>query len=169
MNTPLEPAARVRPDARGTPVMINGAAWLFADYIPAFDRVWDELYDRNLLAGRYDETLVLMAAIRLLVEANDVTPAEAAELIAAVPAEDLVPAVEAGLIGAESDYRSYSDWVISALYANGLDPDRIPAARVRDVMEQLVATGRASPASEFISSAAASKARRGLLQLMKPA
>jgi hypothetical protein len=156
---PLGHEARVRPGARGTPVEVCGAVWLFADYVPKLEPVWGRLFDQNQLAGRYDLGDLNSAAVRLLYANYDLTPGEAADLTLAAPAARLAKAVEAALFGPAEAHRTYTDWALGALYANGLDPASVPACRLRDVLDQLVATGRAVPAARWVSSAEYAAAR----------
>jgi len=164
-HVPLEPAYRVRPGVPGTIAEIAGVPWVFAAYIPYLDYVWDQLFDQNMVAGRYEDGLLVKGGLRLLAEANDLTEAEAVGLIAAAKPADLVRPVEVAFMGADPAYRSYSDWARSALWANGIDPESVPPAVRRDTLVHLVETGRAVPAEDFVSSAEAATARAALARM----
>lgn len=166
---PLTPDHRARGAVHGTPVEIEGQTWVFAGCVPRPEPVWDAVYDHNVLAGRYDLPVVYMAAIRLLDRNYEVSPEEAADLVVKAEVPSLVGAVEAAIFGPTPAYRGYSDWVASACWANGVDPDAVPPERMRHVLDQLVATGRAVPAAQFISSVEAAQLRADLSQLARPA
>lgn len=149
----LTPDARGNPGITGTPVEIAGQTWLLADHVPAPEPVWDRLFDDNILSGQYDPEDTNSAAVRLLFVNYNLSPDEAAGLILEAPRPDLIHAVEVALFGPDQVHRTYSDWVLSSLFANGLDPRDVPPEQLRNVLFQLVATGRAVPAEVFISSA----------------
>lgn len=160
------PEARAKAgEPRGTPVTVAGETWVLADRIPRLGAVWDRLFDQNVLARRYDEADLRSAAVRLLWAHYDLSPDEAVALAFAAGPADLVAAAEAALLGPDRSYRGYSEWVASALWSNGLDPARVPPGHLHAVLDQLVATGRAVPAHEFVSSAAAARERDGWMRL----
>jgi hypothetical protein len=159
-----DPATYVRPGIHsGTPVTVNGRAWLFADHVRTYEPVWDRLYDSAQLTGHYPLMDVMSAAVRLLYQANDLTPDEAATVVAAADPADLVPAVDRALYGPERSHRTWGQWVESSLLANGLNPATIPPDKVWAVLDMLVMTGRTVPAGKFVSSAEAAAMRRGIL------
>ena len=160
-------AKRLKPDASGTvAAAIAGQPWLFADYIPKLAPVWDRLIDANALAGRYPILDVQLAAYRLLVENYTLSDDEAVILIRAADTGDLVKAVETALLGPERAYRGYSDWVVASLASNGLTIDAIPPKRLHAVLDMLVATRRAVPLSDWVSSAQAAKVRADILAMV---
>lgn len=157
-------AARKRPGAvRGTPVILGGSEWLLADFVPALGRVWDELYDANVLDHRYDVVDVQRAAVRLLWANYDLTTDEAVGLVLGADPATLVGAVEAALFGEAKPHRTYSDWAISSLLANGVDPGAIPPEVLRDVLDQLTALGRAVPPESFVTTLRYARERREIL------
>ena len=64
----------------------------------------------------------------------------------------LYAAVLAALFGVVCTKRCYSAWARTALYAAGLDPERIPAPEVPAVLEVLEAAGRIVPRDEYVTS-----------------
>lgn len=163
-----DPAARKRPGAvRGTPVILGGSEWLLADFVPALGRVWDDLYDSNVLEGRYEAADVQRAAVRILWANYDLSADEAVGLVLGADPGSLVGAVEAALFGEARPHRTYSDWAISSLLANGLDPKRVPPESLRDVLDQLVISGRAVAPEEFVTTILYAKERREILSEME--
>jgi hypothetical protein len=161
----LVPELRQRSEApRGTPVEIAGREWRFADYIPELGPVWGRLYDQNALARHYESGDLRLGAVRLLWANYHLTPDEAVVLIRLTSSEDLVRAVEVAMLGPERVHRTYPDWVVSSFLANGLDLAATPPETRRDVLDQLVMTGRAVPPQEFISSAEAVIYRQSFLK-----
>jgi hypothetical protein len=160
---PMTPAARARPGARGElTVSARGHAWRLSDHVPRPDAVWDRLYDSNLLRGGYDPGDVRMAAYRLLAANYELTPEEGVAIVLEADGVDpgaALAAVERALFGPAETHRTYSDWVTSALAANGLAYEDVPPGRLHSVLAQLVATGRAIPAEGFISAAEAAQLR----------
>lgn len=153
----------------GTPVSIAGMVWQFAPFVPAPDPVWDRIYDGFTIKRYYEPSDVRGAAIRLLYAAYDLTPDEAAAVIVAADPRDLVPAVEVALLGPPREHRTWSDWMTSAFWSNGIDPESIPPEHRRLAVEQLQYTGRCMPEANFISSAEAAAARAGLPRPTAPA
>jgi hypothetical protein len=167
---PITPEARAVGPAAGTPVALaDGREWALADRLPYLGGVWDDLYDQNVLRGRYDGAKVKTAAYRLLRGNYDLTPDEAFGLLRDVEPAALVDAVERALFGPPPGRarQTWSDWVVASLLANGIDPDAVPAGRVEHVMDVLLATGRALPQERWISSQAAMIARRKMLDFGK--
>lgn len=158
-----DPEARKRPGARGTPVRLGGSDWLLADFVPALGQVWDDLYDSNVLEGRYEAADVQRAAVRLLWANYDLSADEAVGLALGADPGSLVGAVEAALFGESRPHRTYSDWAISSLLANGLDPKRVPPESLRDVLDQLVISGRAVAPDEFVTTLRYARERREIL------
>lgn len=156
----LTPDARARPAARaGTAVEIDGRIWTLAAAIPYLGDVWDRLFDQNHLAGYYDPDDLRMAAFRLLYAHYHVTPDEGVALIQRAPLGALVAAIEAALFGGV-DYLGYSNWIEVQLWSNGIDPERLPARLRLAVLDNLVTTGRALPAAQYVSSAEAAAVRQ---------
>lgn len=159
-----DPEARKRPSTvRGTPVRLGGSEWLLADFVPALGQVWDDLYDSNVLQGRYEAVDVQRAAVRLLWANYDLSADEAVGLVLGADPATLVGAVEAALFGEARPHRTYSDWALSALLANGLGPKRVPPESLRDVLDQLVAVGRAVPPESFVTTLQYARERREIL------
>ena len=165
---PLVPADRERKPrpTPGTPIKLGEHEWRLADYVPEPGPVWDRLYDANLLSGQYTHGDLALAALRLLVAAYELTLDEAVAIVAEFPIAEAVVAVERALLGPVEIHRTWSDWVSSALAANGLAFDGVPPGRLDDVLTQLVATGRAMAPSAFISSTQAAAQRGKLLAMM---
>jgi hypothetical protein len=163
----LTPDARAKPGISGTPVEIGDETWLLADYIPRLEPVWDRLVDRNALTRSYDHEDTNSAAVRLIFTNYNLSPDEAARLILSAPRPDLVHAVEIAIFGDGESYRGYSDWAKVSLWANAIDPDVLPPAMLRPVLDHLITIGRAVPAADYLSSAQAASVRNSFLNLVK--
>lgn len=158
---------RTRPDITGFPVTIDGQVWLFANAPPALSPIWDEIFDQNQLDGGYAQPTLFVAAYRLL-EANYLlTSDELIDLLNQLPVEDLVAPVENALFGPRRPHVTYGAWARASLLANGLDPDRLPPADRRLVLEQLVAMGRARNPAKVITSAMTSRKRAAFSGLVQ--
>jgi hypothetical protein len=153
----LVPEIRALNGAAGTPVVLaDGREWLLADggLGNALDEVRDRIDDAARLTGEVDMGDVREAAFSLLLDNYELTGPEAAGLILGADGQKLTDAVGAALFGA-TGRRTYTLWAASALLANGLDPATIPGPMRWHVLDHLVATRRAIPATDFIDSAVA--------------
>jgi hypothetical protein len=143
----------LKPMATGLPYEIGGRVWILPDFVPEFADVWNAVYDANLLAGSYDRGDLRACGLRLI-EANYALPLDdILTVVWSCDPRELVPAVEVALFGPEKTRRTWTSWARSSLLAAGLRPNEIHPADLRDVLAQLVATGRAVPAEKWISSA----------------
>lgn len=156
-----EPAERIRSDAVGTPVeLADGRTWLLAEHPPELGGVWDTLYNDAVARGSYVEEQIRTAALHLLLANYDLSAEEAFALTLGAPIRPLVEAVEHALWGPGRITYDYSDWVLASLYANGIDPDRVPPAVLPTVLELLVAMKRTLPAEQMIGSLKYAKTMR---------
>lgn len=145
-----------RTSAGGTPVLMgDGRQWPLADYIPSLGGAWDRLFDSNLLDGAYQPEDVRIAAGHLLLANFELAPEAVATLIVGADLAALVVAVENAMFGPLQKPRTWSDWALGSLYANGIDPAGVPPSRLRAVLEVLVECGRTVPSGRFIDSAIA--------------
>jgi len=165
---PLTPGAR-RLDCvdydSGVPLEIAGEEWRLPLILvdPGMDGVRDELLRLGHLRGSYPRELLETAGAILLGSHYDLSGAEQWLLAASAKLDDLRDAVEECLLAQAGRPREYRDWVRSSLLANALDPGLIPDADLPHVLHQLVATGRAIPAHEFLDVARAGAQRAALL------
>ena len=157
-------AASLRPDARGTAVEIIGQSWTFADYPPDLSPVWDSLYDLAVISGEYDTGDLRVAALRLLLACHDLPTDDALGLVWLANPNDLAAAVSNAMTGAARP-NTWTSWLRASCLANGLNPDRIPGPDLLDVVDTLVATGRAIPADKWISTAVGASGRAAILAL----
>ena len=149
--------------------LADGRSWTLADHVPGFGPVWDRLYDGNSVRGCYQLLDLQLASARLLLANYDLDPEFAVWLIAGADPEILVPVVEAAILGRPDVIRGWSEWADSALRANAIDPATVPATSLRPVLDQLVATGRAVPHSQFTSAGKAASKRQALLDKFEQA
>ena len=169
---PLTPAERIKPGAGGVSVVLgDGNAWLLAPapLEPALDAHRDRMFDQMTLRGQVQMSDVHEVAWMLLCANYRMTGREAAELVAESNPETLTQAVLDSVLYRETNHLTYSDWSRSALRANGLDPAAIPPGDVPHVLRHLVATGRAVPMNEFISSCEAMARRKKIMNSVQGA
>jgi len=154
----LDPEVRAFEGVVGTPVVLgDGKTWLLASgwSRPEIGPSRDRIFDRSALDGQVLMVDIQEAAWWMLRANHDMTDVEAVLLVAGADQDALILAVEAAMFGLAAPRRTYTEWAMTALLANGLDPDMIPAALVDGVLEQLVLSGRCARRDQFISSAAA--------------
>jgi hypothetical protein len=165
---PLTPEARAPAPVEGVAVTLaDGNAWTLTTETRELGGVWDELYDRNVLAGSYLPEDVLTAAYRLLRANYELTPAEAFGLLRDVEPASLVPIVEAALFGPARRHDTYSEWIEASLWAVGVDPSDVPPRLIRKVVEILEAQKTTVPHEQFVSSQQATALRRRMLNFGK--
>lgn len=167
---PLTPEDRRRGEfSPGAEVVLaGGAIWALPGAIQAhfFDEVRDRLFDEQTLTRKVAMADIFEAAYLLLEIAYDLDSEEIVSLLGEADHGALAEAVMAVLFGAVNNHRTYGDWVRSALLANGLIPDSIPARDLPHVLRHLVRTGRAETSESFISSMEAAGRRHKLLQML---
>lgn len=146
-------------------VLGDGRAWRLPHYIPNRDRVWDELHDQGTLFGRFEWGDMLLAVVKLLLTNYDVPPDFAAWLVVRADRTVINNAVNWALYGKPDQLRGYSEWVESSLLINGIDPDTVPPRLVREVLDQLVATGRAVPVDQFTTAGLTAAKRARMTQV----
>jgi hypothetical protein len=176
----LTPDARAKKGAYGTPIVLaDGNAWLLADggLLNDLDGLRDEIDDSARLVGTVPMLTIYEAAAQLL-DANYLLsrldlwsllsrPEDEAE--AKVVDQRIADAVFLALYGEKpeasrtlADRRTYTQWVASALLANGIDPTGIPTSLLPHVLEHLEATRRCVPREQFIESAEAGAKMAGI-------
>jgi hypothetical protein len=165
MDETLSPDRRRKGRPEGTEVALSdGRMWTLAAYVPRPGRVFDDLYDANQVAGSYEVADLQLAAFHLLAANYRVTIDEGVALLLGAEPADLVRAVEAALGGDRRGYAGLSDWIGASLWANGIDPAEVPPELLRAVMTTLVASGRAIPEDQFVTSAETARKKAGLLK-----
>lgn len=165
-----DPEQAILHGARGTPVLIQDQTWLFADYVPEREPIWDEIYDRSARFNKCPEELIRSASIRLLCVNYDLEPGRAADLILAAPIGELVTAVEAALYGPSPEHtsRGWSQWVECSLRSNNIDPETVPPYLINPLLEYLEEMKKLIPAREYICSLRAAVERQEWLSKVKP-
>ncbi len=166
--SPFEAALRSRLDGTAV-IMGDGREWVLANYVPSLAPVFDRIYDDNLMRGKYRPEDIRLATSYLLRENYDLTPEAIATLVIGADNDRLVFAVEDALFGPEREHRTWSDWAIGSMFANGIDPATVPPSRLGVVLEILVETGRTVPPGKFISAAEAASTFALARRQVKPA
>lgn len=146
-------------DGREWTLAYGGAARKLREYR---DRIFDDVTIHQKVKGAD----IRIAAYFLLNANYDLEDDEALELINGAPADELAEAVVSALLWQESPSRTYTDWIESALWANNIDPDRVPPGILTFVLDQLVETGRAIPLKDFSDAAMARRKRAAFFSLV---
>jgi hypothetical protein len=157
------PGERIVEDAAGTPVVLaDGKEWLLADggLGNMLDEVRDNMFHDMATRQSVANNDVAWAAWVLLSTNYRLALDEGKRLIHGADMEVLTPAVCESLFGRPRDINSlgYTSWARATLDANGIDPAGLTATRRRDVLQYLVAIGRAIPADKYIASIESSRA-----------
>lgn len=154
----LHPDTRAIAEPAGVPVVLgDGRTWLlaWAGVARVLDAARDRMDDAARLRGQVEMSDVYDVA-HLLLRANyELSGAEAAGLLLEAGRDALATAAMAALFGEPKPRRTFTKWMMSSLYAAGLDPERIPPEWIPHVLDQLVSTGRAVPVGDYIDSAVA--------------
>lgn len=147
---------------------IDGHRWGLPDgrLMRSLDDVRDRIFDESVTRGSVAMEHVRVAAFVLLSTAYDLQPDAICNLLAHVDDQPLADAVMEALFGPARCY-NYTEWVVSALRANGLGPASVPADELDAVLRQLVLSGRAAEPEAFISSAAHAAKRRRMSQMVR--
>lgn len=149
------PASTARPSIAGTPVVLSdGNTWILASTVPVWGPLWDQLHDQNVLKGKYEQEHIMVGALALLIHNYKLTTEEAGALILGGDVGGMRDAIEAAMFRPNGAKWQYSDWVMSSLIANGVNPESVPDGLLPAVLDQLVRLGRAVPEHEFVASTA---------------
>ena len=182
LESPALPAAVISPNQRrhrpnivGEEVTLSdGQTWLLAPagVAPILSELRDGLYDDSVLYQKVPYTAILQAAWVCLLANYNLTDAELSGLLTGLSDEQeqaLATATMNAIFGSGQSLRTYTDWAVSALYANGLNPANIPASTIPHVLNQLVRTGRAVPESDWVTAGIAAEQRKKLFDSFKDA
>jgi hypothetical protein len=142
----------------GVPVVLaDGLTWHLAHggVARVLDPYRDRMDDQARLKGQVNMGDVFEVAHVLLRGNYQLTLEEAVTLLAEADTKALTGAVMVALYGDPSPHRTYTMWMMSSLYAAGLDPEKVPAEWLPAVLDQLVMTKRAVPIGEYTDAAIA--------------
>lgn len=165
------PEARKRvANPQGVPLrMGDGRTWVIAHgtlapmLLPNIDRAFDQLqFTKSIDYGD-----ALQVVCTLIAQNYDLTAEEIAALLAGVPDEEIAQAACIACFGPVRPRRTWSTWALSSLYANNIEPNAVPRWLLRDVLYQLVMTGRAMGQSDYIDSCAAVKEKAQIMDTMR--
>jgi hypothetical protein len=153
----LHPIMRASGAPKGETLTVNGQAWLLAHGGAAsiLDAYRDRMDDQVRMSGQVDMSDVYEVGRLMLASNYELTEEEVLELLASADPGDLVKAVMASLFGKAKVHRQYTMWMMASLYANGLDPEKIPAEWMPHVLDMLVSTGRTLPINKYTDAAIA--------------
>lgn len=163
--TPTPEARRRVANPQGVPLaMADGRTWVLAHgaLAPTLLPEIDKIFDQQIITGTIPLGPALQVVGRLLVANYELTNEEIVRLLDGVADEAVVQAACEALFGPPVPRRTWSTWALSSLYANNIEPSTVPPWLLRDVLHQLVQTGRAMGQSAYIDSCAAVKARADL-------
>ena len=161
------PESAPTPAADATEVGITfkqgGQTWILPSgrLLRSLDEIRDSLFDESVTRGTVPMLQVRMAALVLLSRQYDLPPEALAVVVSEADDQELADAVMTALFGQARRY-NYTEWVVSALRVNGLDPSKIRPDELDAILRQLVLTGMAADPDEFISSAKHAAKRRQL-------
>jgi hypothetical protein len=127
----------------------------------------DDFYDMMVRTSSVPLAQLQGVASVLLMSNFRLTSEESAAIIINADPNSLGQAVSLAMFGGEGGFR-YTEWAESAFYANAIDPAKVPAHLVNQVLRQLVKTGRAVPPDEWIDSQIASSKFQTLLKQAGP-
>jgi hypothetical protein len=145
-------------DPPGIPVVLgDGNTWYLArgGVAKVLDPYRDRMDDKARIEGQVSMTDVYEAAQILLRGNYDLTLMETVELLVEADRAALTGAVMAALFGEPRPHKTFTMWMMSSLYGAGLDPEKVPAEWIPQVLEQLVMTGRAVPIDKYTDAAIA--------------
>lgn len=159
--------------ARGTPkgieaTLADGKRWTLAfagaarRLAPYRDRIFDDITLTNKVKG----TDIRIAAFYLLNANYDLEEQAALDLINGAEPDALAEAVVDAMLWQDAPRRTYTAWIESSLYANGIDPQGVPPEMLTFVLDQLVATKRAIPLQQFCDAAEAKHRRAAFFALI---
>ena len=165
---PTNPKERARDNITGLGITCQGHEWLlpYAQTAKALDTTRDRMYQAIMTIHKVSLRDVWSTAWVLLNWNYRLTPKESSALVYAFNQTELIDAVILTTIGTDTRFEvGYSQWLRSALYANGLDPEKVPGEYLGEVIQHLLSTNRIAPASEMVSFQVADKTRREILSL----
>lgn len=170
----LAPEIRAIGLPSGVPLEVDGATWLLArgGVAKVLDPYRDRMDDQARLAQTVAMLDVFEVARVCLASNYRLSDPEIIHLLEGADREKLIEATMSALFGASSPHRTYTMWMISGLYAAGLDPETIPAEWIPEVLYQLVKARRILPISEYTDAAvaapkiAAMRARAAMQQVV---
>lgn len=161
----LDPGTRLRPGCgtKGIPLKVAGMTWILPDgrLLKSLDQTRDAMFDEIVIRSEVDVEQCRLAAMVLLSTRYDLDLEEMVAICVQADNQQLADAVTTALFGEPQRY-TYTEWLVSALRSNGLDPEKIPADELDGVMRQLVLTGRAASKDDFVTSAVHAAKRREL-------
>jgi hypothetical protein len=167
----LSPTARAFDNPTGIAVILgDGKEWLLAECglaegLAAFR---NKIYDDSALTSQVRWADLYGAAYYALMVNYRLSDAEAKWLIHNADPDTVGEATCKAIVPLRVYRRTFDDWALGTLYANGLRPDEIPAHRLPHVFEILVKTGRAVHPEEYVDSGVAAAKIGGFRSLMQP-
>lgn len=153
----LTPIMRAIGDPAGIPLEVDGQTWLLAHggAAPILDPYRNRMDDQVRLAGQVEMADVYEAARLMLLSNYELADLEILQLFAGANRKALAEATMAAMFGPPNPHLTYTHWMRSSLYANGIDPEWVPAEWLPYVLDQLVQTNRAVPVTKYTDAALA--------------
>jgi hypothetical protein len=152
--TPLIPELRALGQLTGVPIVIAGETWLLAHggVSSILDPYRNRMDDQSFLSDQVS-TLDVWEVARILLLANyAIADEEVIVLLEQADPKELTETVANAIFGNPNEHRRYTHWSMTTLYANGLDPEKIPADYIPRVLDYLVKTNRAIPINRYTDS-----------------
>ncbi len=131
---------------------------------PILSEVRDKVFDLCALRKSVGMT-DLYYACSILIQANyDVDDKEVDDIMTVCDEQELGRATITALIGPQQFRRTLTNWIAASFFANGINPEIVPAAMIPHVMFILVRTGRTLDQESYIESCEAAGKRAALLR-----
>jgi hypothetical protein len=149
--TALAPELRAIGNPEGVPIVIDGETWLLAHggVAAVLDPFRNRMDDQARIQGKVNMSDVFDAASVMLMSNYELTALETVSLLAVADHKALVEAVMGAMFGDPNGHRTYSEWLVCSFYANGLDPEKVPAGWIPLVLEYLEKLRRVVPISQY--------------------
>ena len=146
-------------------IIIDGKRWTFAEGPASDPEIIDVIVTQNIIDKEYTGSTRNVAALDMLMHANPTLALnDACAIILTADPKHITAIVEQAIFGAKYHEKTFSQWITSAMLANGLDPTTIPRSQWNNVVEHLLYAKRCIPPEEFITSMVSRKAQNDLLR-----
>jgi hypothetical protein len=164
----LTPELRAFGEPIGIPcIMGDGNTWLIAEcgLAEGVAIFREALYRNSVLTSTVQVVDAKAAAYYGLMVNYELTDEEAKLLLKVLDVQDLATSACQAIIPIEHPRRTFDDWAYGSLFANGIDPARVPPHYISHVLDILVRTNRTVPHHQFTEAGiAASKTGKILSQ-----
>ena len=147
------------PTVEGVPIVLaDGATWMIPRSLTStkLNAERDEIADAYWNGRGVRDTTFQGVTLALMLSAYNANPEELAPLIAEADQGNLLTAVKIAIVGNypnQDVIHTHSEWIMSGLFANGINPKTVPSNLIEGIVKHLVETGRMAQPWGFITSA----------------